>query len=145
MTTKFAVLGIKDTSVLTSAWLSSDGVHTEQESALLGSWQGECDTYQEALALVEEILPQFRRASILPIFVAEIEEKPQANKYNIVLLAPPIETFPDVKRVYIHRNTYGQYQAFVGRKKVRDGANKERLIDLVAEVYPNADIFDKTK
>lgn len=87
MTTKFAVLGLKSASVLTEAYLTSNGVRTEEASALLGSWQGDRDTYQDALIYAQEIAPQFREGvTILPIIFAE--EKPQA-KGKISLLDPP--------------------------------------------------------
>lgn len=88
MTTKFAVLGLKSSDVLTSAYLTSNGVRTEEAYALLGSWQGDRDTYQDALIYAQEIAPQFREGvTILPIIFAE--EKPQANKGKISLLDPP--------------------------------------------------------
>lgn len=87
MITKFLVLGIDSASVLTDAWLTSDGVHTEEKGCVaLGIWQGDCDTYPEALALAEELLPKFREGvTILPIMVAEpVKTETEAEKMGLV-------------------------------------------------------------
>ena len=56
----------------------------------------------------------------------------------------PEPTYPNVKRVFIRRNVWDNYGLFVGSKKVLDGADKSDLIDRAAELYPNAEIIDKT-
>lgn len=69
MTTKFLVMGIKEGSLVTSAWLASDGVKTEKEAGIvLGSWQVLCDTYQEALGAAEDVADNYPDGvTILPV------------------------------------------------------------------------------
>ena len=62
----------------------------------------------------------------------------------IVKDSKPAQTFPSVKRVFIKRNIWDNYGLFVGNKKVLDGADKLDLMDRAAELYPNAEIIDKT-
>lgn len=57
---------------------------------------------------------------------------------------PQQEPDPSVKRVFIRRNRWDNYGAFVGSKKVRDDGNKWDLIVAISKLYPNAEILDHT-
>lgn len=49
-----------------------------------------------------------------------------------------------VKKVFIRRNIWDNYNAYIGTTKVRIDANKDSLIELCEIIYPNATIIDKT-
>ena len=49
-----------------------------------------------------------------------------------------------IKKVFIRRNVWDNYALFIGTKKVLDGARKDDLIERCQELYPNAEIIDKT-
>jgi len=66
-------------------------------------------------------------------------------KHFIRLVGVP-EDKPDlsIKKVFVRRNAWSNYALFIGKRKVLDGARKDDLLDRCKELYPNAEIIDKT-
>lgn len=54
MKTVFKVFGLEERNVITSAWLSSDGINTEEEMITFRLHQGNFDTELEAFKFIEE-------------------------------------------------------------------------------------------
>lgn len=68
------------------------------------------------------------------------------NKISIIRLeGAPIESEnPNIKKVFVRRNIWDNYALFIGTKKVLDGAHKGDLLERCNDLYPNAEIIDKT-
>ena len=64
--------------------------------------------------------------------------------YSLIVKDRQEQTYPDVKRVFVRVNAWGNYALFIGNRKVLDGAKKVDLIERCNDIYPNAEIIDKT-
>jgi len=55
MKQQFILLGLKDCQILRSAWLSSNGINTENEYFVIGKNEGVFDSHIEAVNAMQEI------------------------------------------------------------------------------------------